>query len=445
MVPKKSPKSPNIPTDSTMNPINDHFIRINKMPAQKHTVPLILVGREKNAMVRCGPIIKMSPITKRIFPIAKSAASKNANMPTKKSPRPPAVNPTPNSALVMRQLHGQNRCILCLSESQIMKQRGGGCAGSCCAAAGVWVPPPNLYPGVRMQLMDRKTYSMTKSSDLPPSYDEAVGLQSTGSSYAPPPRPPARPLDSPPHRPLHSLHQLHSLQQPHALSLSSTSNYNNNSKLPFNYPSNHFCRKCKNTGFKEKNGKACRDCWDKFYLRTNAYNPNPRLPFKYPRTFFCDKCHNTGIKRKNGLSCKDCWERFSARNNLPAMSVYSNPLDLLFGTTTSTSIVAPVGYPGGPPGAPVHLQPGDPRIGGILCGRCRGTGRIMVFLDQDLCPVCLGLGRIVNGLPSGFGSLVGPGPMPGPGPGPMPGPGPGPMPGPGYGGYGGQQYGHYKQ
>lgn len=103
MVPKKSPKSPNIPTDSTINPINDHFIKINNMPTQKHTVPLILVGREKNAMVRCGPIIKMSPITKRIFPIAKSAASKNAIMPTKKSPRPPAVNPTPNSALVVRQ------------------------------------------------------------------------------------------------------------------------------------------------------------------------------------------------------------------------------------------------------------------------------------------------------------------------------------------------------
>lgn len=120
------------------------------------------------------------------------------------------------------------------------------------------------------------------------------------------------------------------------------------------------------------------------------------------------------------------------------MSVYSNPLDLLFGTTTSTSIVAPGGFPGGPPGAPMQVQPGDPRIGGILCGRCRGSGRVMVFLDEELCPVCLGLGRIIHGVGP-------PGPMPGPMPGPIPGPGPGPgpMPGPGYGAP--QQYGFYKR
>lgn len=102
IVPKKSPKSPKMPTDSTMNPTNDHFIKINKMPKLKQTVPRILVGREKKAMVLWGPMINMRPITKRMLPIAKSAASKNAMMPTKKRPIPPAVKPTPNSALVMR-------------------------------------------------------------------------------------------------------------------------------------------------------------------------------------------------------------------------------------------------------------------------------------------------------------------------------------------------------
>jgi hypothetical protein len=44
-----------------------------------------------------------------------------------------------------------------------------------------------------------------------------------------------------------------------------------------------------------------------------------------------------------------------------------------------------------------YVAPGDPSMGGYLCGRCRGTGRVSVMLiDDDLCPVCRGVGRVFS-------------------------------------------------
>ena len=45
---------------------------------------------------------------------------------------------------------------------------------------------------------------------------------------------------------------------------------------------------------------------------------------------------------------------------------------------------------------PLVVKPGDPRLGGVLCGECRGTGRVSFLLDEDLCPLCNGLGRIIT-------------------------------------------------
>lgn len=98
MVPKKSPKSPKMPKLSTMNPTNDHFIKINTIPNAKQSVPRILVGLVKNVTVLCGPIINTNPITKRMFPRARRPESKNVMMPKRKKIKPPAVKPTPNSA-----------------------------------------------------------------------------------------------------------------------------------------------------------------------------------------------------------------------------------------------------------------------------------------------------------------------------------------------------------
>ncbi|KAG7193178.1 uncharacterized protein KQ657_000935 [Scheffersomyces spartinae] len=56
-------------------------------------------------------------------------------------------------------------------------------------------------------------------------------------------------------------------------------------------------------------------------------------------------------------------------------------------------VPSPYGAVSGPP---IKVRPGDPRLGGVLCGRCRGSGIVHFLLDEEMCPVCSGLGRIVN-------------------------------------------------
>lgn len=225
----------------------------------------------------------------------------------------------------------------------------------------------------------------------PPSYHEAINSPVPGSlsSAQPsaPPRPPQRPPQQPP-RP--TVGSSSSSRPPQGISYS-------NNQGPFEYPKRYLCKKCKNTGYK-KEGRMCLDCWGRFYLPTHAYNPNPDLPFKYPKGFICEKCYNRGIKVKNGKTCKDCYARFAPRNNYtinppgvsgPFMGPPSQPLVL----------PQPPFMPGGFPPAPqmpMRVPPGDPRLGGTLCGNCRGTGQVWFFLDSELCHVCGGLGRILN-------------------------------------------------
>lgn len=107
----------------------------------------------------------------------------------------------------------------------------------------------------------------------------------------------------------------------------------------------------------------------------NNAPPPPRRPqLRYPKGYFCQKCHNTGVKVYKGTSCQDCFERFGVRSQaqyLPSgmMPVFNAP--------------------------PRVVPPGDPSIGGWLCGRCRGAGFITDFLVFDsTCPVCHGVGRV---------------------------------------------------
>lgn len=101
-----------------------------------------------------------------------------------------------------------------------------------------------------------------------------------------------------------------------------------------------------------------------------------RLPWVYPPGYYCQKCGNTGYRIKDGLQCKKCWRQF-ARNSRPMINAinYGPP--------------APFGF-----NTPLILSPGDPRIGGYPCAECRGTGRVRFLLDQEICPVCRGVGRI---------------------------------------------------
>lgn len=237
----------------------------------------------------------------------------------------------------------------------------------------------------------------------PPSYNEAISESNTGvysaSSNTVPSLPP-RPSPNPSHT---SRPGSTSYNRPSVPSTTDPNQelYTANTQLPFRFPKGYFCKKCKNTGFKVKNGKMCKDCWGTFYLNRHAYNPNPELPFRYPTRYMCSACNNTGYKRKNGKSCKDCWEMFGPRNR--HTNVVSQPS--LFGITDTIfgfggpgpSQAVPVGPLG--PLPPIRVYPGDPRLGGILCGRCRGSGLVWNFLDEDLCPVCSGVGRVLNGGP----------------------------------------------
>ncbi|CCH41661.1 Cortactin-binding protein [Wickerhamomyces ciferrii] len=120
----------------------------------------------------------------------------------------------------------------------------------------------------------------------------------------------------------------------------------------------------------------------------------PDVPWRYPNGFWCHKCHNTGKKLKNGKSCQNCWERFAPRArrapNVHLQTVYNGytqssnlnfgGFQLPFGSnnnsfnTTTTSFNSP---------GPRYVQPGDPAIGGVQCGKCRGKGMVRFFLDEE--------------------------------------------------------------
>lgn len=221
----------------------------------------------------------------------------------------------------------------------------------------------------------------------PPSYSEAI------AGYAEPPRMPQRPSQSnynPPPPPQRELRQSSynpppTPSRPLASNSASTANrvssgsssfnplYNNNPDLPFEFPKKFLCSKCKNTGYKIKNGKMCTSCWQKFYISSHAYNPNLKLKFKYPKGYLCEKCENTGFKKKNGAKCTDCSDRFMRR------------------------IVAP---PPVPSNRPIRVLPGDPRLGGQLCYNCHGSGLVMVgFFSEAYCHICSGSGRYYPPVP----------------------------------------------
>lgn len=139
-------------------------------------------------------------------------------------------------------------------------------------------------------------------------------------------------------------------------------------------------------------------------------NPNPYLPWRYPSTFRCSKCENTGFRTKNGKPCKKCWPQFrrgvvppASQAELERLVKHKPPPKPL---NQNVQKLPPGTYPmmaqpyGRPVNMPTVVQPGDPRIGGILCQRCSGRGMVHFFLDLERCSVCNGLGRVnFNGRP----------------------------------------------
>jgi len=101
----------------------------------------------------------------------------------------------------------------------------------------------------------------------------------------------------------------------------------------------------------------------------------PSAPFLYPPGYVCPKCRNTGIKYSSGTPCGTCARTF-ARPQSAAVSHLPPGIQVM-----------PTA------GAPV-VQAGDPRLGGILCGHCKGRGWVDGFFSTDNCYVCHGIGRI---------------------------------------------------
>lgn len=67
MVAKKSPKRTNMPYSSTRKPVNGQRRKINMMPAEKAAVPLTFSFLAKKTNVFRAPIIRVRPITNRIW------------------------------------------------------------------------------------------------------------------------------------------------------------------------------------------------------------------------------------------------------------------------------------------------------------------------------------------------------------------------------------------
>lgn len=102
--------------------------------------------------------------------------------------------------------------------------------------------------------------------------------------------------------------------------------------------------------------------------------PMGRPQLHYPAGYHCYRCNNTGIKIGKGTTCKDCFDKFGVR---------------------STAQYIPSGMAPVFSGPPRVVPPGDPSIGGWLCGRCRGKGIVHELkIFENTCPVCHGVGRV---------------------------------------------------
>ncbi|KAK9449490.1 uncharacterized protein V1518DRAFT_416145 [Limtongia smithiae] len=129
-----------------------------------------------------------------------------------------------------------------------------------------------------------------------------------------------------------------------------------------------------------------------------TYAANGRL--RYPPSYHCWKCNNTGYKLENGHPCRSCFEQFSIpqSQNVHVLP----PQRYSYGYSPYAGYAAPPIVNGVRPRV---VQPGDPSIGGMLCGACKGRGYVDdtglgatfgSFLGAtSTCSVCKGVGRLL--------------------------------------------------
>ncbi|GME77702.1 unnamed protein product [Ambrosiozyma monospora] len=252
--------------------------------------------------------------------------------------------------------------------------------------------------------------------DQPPSYDEVIqeeGLNTPNNSSAP--SLPSRRTDvensgNVPHHPDFLNEHNKPARDPKDL-------YTSNLALPWRYPKGYFCKKCKNTGYKTKSGgekKYCKDCWRKFKPYVTVIPPYPgngRLVESKPVRYSSPVTVSPPVKVYQPIVPPPLNPNVVALP--PGTSVYHYyppvpmvpapppmPYNATGGSRSSEKSGSPMSYqpapppPPPPPPIPLVVQPGDPRIGGMLCPRCQGRGQVHFFLDLEKCTVCNGLGRV---------------------------------------------------
>ncbi|KAH8104120.1 hypothetical protein BXZ70DRAFT_1052744 [Cristinia sonorae] len=188
------------------------------------------------------------------------------------------------------------------------------------------------------------------------------------------------------------------------------------------YPTGHECSKCHNTGYKHYDpGNPCKKCWNKYskeysgamtYTTWNAsgsttseggkvfQKPLPKFsPPHQPAKSFLTR---PAVGREGLAAHARPTSGYPGAASHSGVSVLPIPgggipmAPYLSSTQQYPSYgrSGPVVTPGSaPPGAVVY-RPGDPRIGGHLCWRCGGDGKVSFFLfDSSPCGICNGIGR----------------------------------------------------
>ncbi|KAJ7050724.1 hypothetical protein C8F01DRAFT_1263823 [Mycena amicta] len=191
------------------------------------------------------------------------------------------------------------------------------------------------------------------------------------------------------------------------------------------YPAGHECHKCNNTGYRHSDpSHPCRRCWDKYakpyagaLLVAPAPSPGgssgnthgatfqrplPRLYAAGSRPISADfysapsSSYAPPANPHPSLSSSSSYAPPSHPPPPPSTRGYPPPPQHPSYSTTSSSTSSLGQYPGSRQPMPTStLPPGDPRLGGALCWRCSGRGRVS-FLVFETLPrsACGGVGRV---------------------------------------------------
>ncbi|KAF8633046.1 hypothetical protein AX17_004690 [Amanita inopinata Kibby_2008] len=179
------------------------------------------------------------------------------------------------------------------------------------------------------------------------------------------------------------------------------------------YPKDHACSKCLNIGYKHADPThPCKKCWSKYskpyspallYAPTNAGGSGSLTTLQKPLPKFyppqgrpvASSSSPASPTQPNSRNASPSWKygsnsSFNTNATAAATSATFSSGGNRVVRVAQTSFLSPP-----PPLGAVVYQAGDPRLGGRLCWRCGGAGRVSYFiLDNSECMECGGIGRL---------------------------------------------------